>query len=201
MEQDDAVLIRDFKNGRVEAYNTIVGRYSRRLYAVIYGMTRDHRMTDDLLQETFIKLYYSIHTFKDGYPFYPWIYRIAVNLTLNYIRKEKRAIKISIEGEETQIDSEITSSSIPVESINPEKALVSRELFEEVDRALGKLSPSMRAVLALRIFDGRTYQEISQILHCSIGTVMSRLNRAREKMKKFLGDYVKDSVQMDMTRV
>jgi len=93
------------------------------------------------------------------------------------------------------------SSSIPVESINPERALASRELYEEVDKALGKLSPAMRAVLTLRIFDGRTYQEIAQILHCSIGTVMSRLNRAREKMKKFLGDYVKDGVHMDMTHV
>lgn len=192
MEQEDTILVRDFKNGNIDAYNSIVKKYGSRLYAVIYRMTREHKTTDDLLQETFIKLYYSIGTFKDGYPFYPWVYRIAVNLTLNYLKKHKKDPKVSIEGEEMQVDSETSLSAIPVDDSNPEKAFVNQELFDHVNNAMLELSPPMRAVFALRIFDGRTYSEIAQILKCNLGTVMSRLNRAREKMKHLLEGYLND---------
>ncbi len=193
VEQEDSKLVRDFKNGDIEAYNTIVKKYGSRLYAVIYRMTREHKITDDLLQETFIKVYYSIGTFKDGYPFYPWVYRISVNLTLNYLKKHNKEPKISIEGEELQVDSDSSLSAIPVDESNPEKAFVSHELFDHVNNAMQKLSPPMRAVFALRIFDGRTYSEIAQILQCNLGTVMSRLNRAREKMKQLLAEYLNDA--------
>jgi len=196
-EQIDSKQIRDFKNGDIDAYNELVKRYSRRLYAVIYRMTRDHKSTDDLMQETFIKLYYSIQTFKEGMPFYPWLYRIAVNQTINYLKKNQKGAKISIEGDEVQLDSELSKSSLPSEASNPERALQNRELHDEIDRALKRLPPAMRAVFTLRLFDDRTYNEIADILHCSLGTVMSRLNRAREKMKRFLGEYVKDTMYSD----
>jgi len=198
MEQDDTILVRDFKNGDIDAYNAIVKKYGSRLYAVIYRMTREHKITDDLLQETFIKLYYSIGTFKDGFPFYPWIYRIAVNLTLNYLKKHNRDPKVSIEGDEMQVDSDSPLSAIPVDDSNPEKAYVNQELFNQVNSAMQELSPPMRAVFALRIFDGRTYSEIAQILKCNLGTVMSRLNRAREKMKHLLAEYLSDPALVEL---
>jgi RNA polymerase sigma-70 factor, ECF subfamily len=196
-EQSDSTLIRDFKNGCIDAYNELVKRYGPRLYAVIFRMTKDHKSTDDLMQESFIKLYYSIQTFKEEMPFYPWLYRIAVNQTINYLKKNKKCAKISIEGDEVQLDSELSRSSIPCEVSNPERALQTRELHEEINKAMQKLPPAMRAVFTLRIFDDRTYNEIAEILHCSLGTVMSRLNRAREKMKRLLGDYVNDSLCTD----
>ncbi len=188
-DTEDSVLIRDFKNGDIDSYNSLVKKYGQRLYYVIFGMTRDHKSTDDLLQETFIKLYYSIHTYKEQYPFYPWIYRIAVNLTINHLKKHSLPMS-SLEGDEIQLDSQMKGSAMTVDVSNPEQALQNKELFDEVTRSLKKLSPALRAVFALRIFDGRTYNEIAQILNCSLGTVMSRLNRAREKMKKSLSGYI-----------
>jgi RNA polymerase sigma-70 factor, ECF subfamily len=189
-EKDDSVLVRDFKNGDIEAYNALVKKYGPRLYYVIFGMTRDHKSSDDLLQETFIKLYYSIHTFKEQFPFYPWLYRIAVNLTINHLKKHSMKA-YSLEGDEIQLDSRMKGSALSPDFCNPEQVLENKELFEEVTRSLRKLSPALRAVFALRIFDGRTYNEIAQILNCNLGTVMSRLNRAREKMKKSLCGYLK----------
>lgn len=188
-EQEDSILVRDLKNGSSAAYDALVKKYGPRLYYVINGMTRDHKTTDDLLQETFIRLYYSIHTYNEKFPFYPWLYRIAVNLTINHLKKKSRIV-YSIEGDEIQVDSETKGSSIPRDMSNPEIVTQNNELFREVGKALQKLPPAMRAVFALRTFDDRSYSEISQILNCSIGTVMSRLNRARDKMKKLLSGYL-----------
>ncbi|MDQ7823562.1 MAG: sigma-70 family RNA polymerase sigma factor [Candidatus Eremiobacteraeota bacterium] len=192
-EQEDSVLVRNFKNGDVEAFNAIVKKYGSRLYGVIFRMARDHKITDDILQETFIRLYYSINTYKEQFPFYPWLYRIAVNLTINHLRKNKREAKVSIDGEELQVDSDVKLSAMPTDLSSPEQALSNRELYDEVNRALLKLPPAMRAVFTLRIFDERTYNEIAQILNISLGTVMSRLSRSREKMKILLSGYLADT--------
>lgn len=188
MELDDKQLVSRIKQGDRHSFDVLVSRYKRKLYSVIYRMTRNHHETDELLQETFLKLYSSIDKYDDSYNFYPWLHRIAINTTINHLKKEKkRRGDRSLEAEMEEHYLQPAQSNNP---FDPEKSFRRKERDVKILTALQEISPTYRAALELRVFQGFSYKEISDILECSIGTVMSRLNRARSQLKDLLKDYM-----------
>lgn len=180
-EPTDSLLIVNAKKGDTSAYDLLVRRYQKRVYALILRMTRDLDPTDDLAQEAFVKAYFALSRFKEGHDFYPWICRIAMNLTLNYLAKQRRrAPEEEIEDRET----------VRAEEGNPLRSLESAELRGKVESAIAALPLDQKSVFLLRVTEGFSYEEISRVLSIPKGTVMSRLNRARERLKKMLQHYL-----------
>lgn len=188
MELDDRELVRKFIKGDRYSYDVLVSRYKRRLYSAIYRMTRNHEITDEMLQETFLKLWTSIDKYDESYPFYPWLHRIAINTTINYLKRERKR-----KGDHS-LDEDMEEHYLqPADHNNPfdpEKAFKRKERDVKILEALQEISPTYRAALVLRIFEGLSYKEIADSLQCSVGTVMSRLNRARTQLKDLLKDYI-----------
>lgn len=174
----DLELIRRVKSGEMQAFDGLMQRYATRIYQVIYGMVHNQADTQDLSQETFIHAYQGIKGFNEKYRFYTWLYRIAINLCINHWKRKKTAQLVSIENGESYAD--------PNPNANPG----SQDLRRVVERKLLQLPEEQKTVFVLRTFEEMSYQEIAGVLGISIGTVMSRLSRAREKLKELLKDYL-----------
>ena len=188
MELDDRGLVEKFKNGDRHSYEVLVSRYKRKLYSAIYRMTRNHQVTDEMLQETFLKLFTSIDKYDDSYPFYPWLHRIAINTTINYLKREKK--RRGDHSLEEDMEERYMQPADQNNPFDPEKAFRKKERDVKILEALQQVSPTYRAALLLRIFQGFSYKEIADTLECSVGTVMSRLNRARKQLKDLLKNYI-----------
>jgi RNA polymerase sigma-70 factor (ECF subfamily) len=194
METDERDLVRRFRQGDRQAFDQLVSRSKRRLYSAIYRIARSHQATDELLQETFLKLYTSINKYDDSFPFYPWLYRIAVNNAINYLKREQKRSR------DSSLDEEMGEHFMQPQSqgsfFDPQVAFVKKERDRKIMDALQQVSPTYRAALVLRVFQGLSYKEIADALECTVGTVMSRLNRARLQMRDLLKDYLKDGVEV-----
>jgi len=176
----DIQLIRKAKKGDTKAFSKLVKKYQRQIYACIARMVYSHELTDDLIQETFIKVYKSLYRFDENYPFYPWVRRIAVNATINRLKSEAARKASSLDN----LDSTIVSDE------NPFQQLEQEEMLQNIRRAMYTLPEEQRAVFVLRTQEAMSYEEIAQTLGISLGTVMSRLNRARSKLKVILKEYL-----------
>lgn len=181
---DEKRLVSRAKEGDMEAFETLIRKYEKNIYFLCHRMTNTHQSADDLSQETFIKAYFSLNKFKDGMNFYTWIRKIAVNTTLNYLHRRKREEPL---GEK---DERITSSDSSRNLESPHEELQRLQMENRFRNALEALPPDQKIVFILRTCDNLSYKEISHILKIPEGTVMSRLNRARKKMKVFLSDYL-----------
>lgn len=182
-QQNDDKLILKVKKGDPYSFDLLVKRYQKRVYFLAYRMVKNHDAADDIAQETFINAYQGIKSFKTGYSFYSWLYRICVNLSINFLKRQKHLIP------ESQFEE--TSSPLEREAAgsDPSNHLALKELEQKIERAIDSLSPKYKAVLVLRIYEDLSYEEIAKTLKLSLGTVMSRLFRAREKMQKMLKEY------------
>jgi len=179
--QKEKRLIRKAKGGDANAFGALVRLYQRPVYSIIATMVTSHQITDDLIQETFIKAYKNLNRFDESFPFYPWIRRIAVNTTFNYLKSETLRRHANLDD----LDEMGVS---PLSEDDPAKNFEHNEMMTRVRQALETLPVEQRAVFSLRTYEEMSYEEIAQTLNISIGTVMSRLNRAREKLKKRLQD-------------
>jgi RNA polymerase sigma-70 factor (ECF subfamily) len=150
-------------------------------------MVKNHDNADDIAQDTFINAYSAIKSFKAGYSFYTWLYRICMNLSINFLKRQKFMIP------ESQFEENASPLEKETTGVDAADHLASKELEIKIDRALNSLPPKFKAVLILRIYEDLSYEEIAQTLNISTGTVMSRLFRAREKMQAILKEY-KDSM-------
>ncbi len=182
-KRQEAKLVRKAREGDVSAFTKLVERYQRPVYASIYGMVLSHAQTDDLIQETFIKAYRNLHRFDERLPFFPWIRRIAINTTINWLKSERGKKTCSLDALEA------THPSLALHE-NPGQIVERREMESVVRKALLALPIEQRTVLAYRVLQEMSYEEIARELQISIGTVMSRLNRARNKLKKLLRGYL-----------
>jgi RNA polymerase sigma-70 factor, ECF subfamily len=191
-ERTDWELVRLSGEGDSEAFRELVERYQRRVLAVVTGMLHDREAALDVTQETFIKAYRSIGRFKGDASFYTWIYRIAVNLAIDYQRREWRRPATgnnrgpSGSGHEDLLDR--ISDETP--AADPFHATVDSELRDRVREAIDELTPDHKAVILLRELEGLSYEEISRVMQCSKGTVMSRLHYARKKLQRRLKEFV-----------
>ena len=178
-------LLRAVKAGDATAYRGLVEKYQGRVYSMVYGMLRNREDARDVAQEAFVKAYRNLASFRLESSFYTWLYRIAMNVAIDHVRKRKRQASSGFdEGIATRDGDGMISESHHATS--PAKALERKQLYKRIMDALEKLPADQKQVILLRELEGLSYKEISDIMGIPEGTVMSRLFYARKKMQKLL---------------
>lgn len=181
MSIPDEDLIRKIKKGDMESFNELVRRYETKIYSVAYRFMGNHADAGDLAQETFIRMYQALPGFRGESSFSTWLYRIAANACRDELRKRQRRRSISMDEL-----IENSPASVPVAAGNdsPEEVLQRNETQRHVQECLNRLSDDHRLVLVMREIQGLSYEEIAEVLNCSLGTVKSRISRARNALKE-----------------
>ena len=187
---DEQVLVRRAKEGDLPAYDELIQRYQERIYATVYHMTANHEDANDLAQETFIKAYKALKSFKGDSSFYTWIYRIAVNKTINFLKQRRNRTYMSLNDVDFNLEHDPEMVAL-VSHNTPHRAAKLSELHEKLNVALLKLSEVHRMVVVLHDVQGMPHEEIGKIMDCNVGTVRSRLFYARQQLQALLSDYIK----------
>jgi len=187
---DEEVLVQQARQGDLESYDELVRRYQERIYATIYHMTANHEDANDLAQESFIKAFEALKTFKGGSSFYTWLYRIAVNKTINFLKQRKNRIHLSLNDLDLNAEHDPDLVAL-ISDKTPRREAGLTELQEKLNAALLKLSEPHRLVVILHDVQGLSHDEIAKVMDCNIGTVRSRLFYARQQLQGYLSDYLK----------
>ena len=181
----DAMLVERTVAGDQKAYELLVNKYQRRIQRLIGRMVRDVDLVEDIAQETFIRAYRALAQFRGDAQFYTWLYRIAVNTAKKSLMELKRdptvsenSFKSADDDETSPLENELTSSE------TPEALLASKEIAVMVNAAMEALPEDLRQAITLREIDGLSYEEIAEAMSCPIGTVRSRIFRAREAISE-----------------
>jgi RNA polymerase sigma factor (sigma-70 family) len=183
-------LVDRARGGDLKAYDELVKRYQERIYATVYHMTSNHEDANDLAQESFVKAYQALKSFKGGSSFYTWLYRIAVNKTINFLKQRKNRQHMSLNDLDFNAEHDPDLVAL-ISDKTPRREAGLAELQEKLNAALLKLSESHRMAVVLHDVQGLSHEEIAKIMHCNIGTVRSRLFYARQQLQALLADYVK----------
>ncbi|MFO7651366.1 MAG: sigma-70 family RNA polymerase sigma factor [bacterium] len=178
----DLDLIRRVQSGDTAAFDELMQRYARSVYKVTYSLMRSHADADDTAQETFIRAFRAIGRYDPTWRFYTWLRRIAVNVCLNELKRRNRFRLVPL----PQSDGDAECVDVP----DPNPTAVDATLRRDLDAALGRLPEDQRAVFVLRVNEELSYNEISELLRIPVGTVMSRLNRARTRLRELLKEYL-----------
>lgn len=186
---EDLVLVKQAQNGDLAAYDELVTRYQERIYATLYHMTANHEDANDLAQEALIKGYQALRSFKGDSSFYTWIYRIAVNKTINFLKQRKNRSHMSLNDLDFNAENDPDLVAL-VSDKTPRRDLSLAELQEKLNSAMMKLSDVHRMVATLHDVQGLSHEEIARIMDCNIGTVRSRLFYARQQLQAYLSDYL-----------
>ena len=190
---EDQELVARTQSGDAAAFDQLVVKYTPRLYGLVYNMTSNHEDTNDLLQDVFSKAYKAIRGFRGKSSFYTWIHSIAVNMTLNFLKKRGRRFNLSLDDVDASIQNdkdflEATATNSPVREADL------AELQKRLNEAMMKLSEEHRAVVTMFHIQGMPHAEISKILHVSEGTVRSRLFYANRQLQNYLDEFRKNPV-------
>ena len=189
----DAQLIERFKRGDRRAFEMLVVKYQRRIERLIARMVRDTDLVEDIAQETFIRAYRALPQFRGESAFYTWLYRIAVNSAKKALSDMKRdpviteaafALRGDEDDETSRTEAELTDGE------TPESLLASKEIAATVNAAIEALSEDLRQAITLREIEGLSYEEIAEAMNCPIGTVRSRIFRAREAIAERLRPHI-----------
>jgi RNA polymerase sigma-70 factor (ECF subfamily) len=190
--QDDVPeldLVRQAQAGDTEAFDRLVSRSRTRIFGMIYNMVHNEQDAWDLAQDSFLKAWKSIARFRGQSSFYTWMYRIVMNVTIDWLRKKQ------VKGAGAEFDDAIqlkeidpASRTVPHAGPLPHEGMQSREIRDRIDAAIAQLSPEHRAVILMKEIEDMQYREIAESLGCSIGTVMSRLFYARKRLQSLLRD-------------
>ncbi len=180
------------RQGDLEAYDELVKRYQERIYATIYHMTANHEDANDIAQEAFIKAYQALKSFKGGSSFYTWLYRIAVNKAINFLKQRKNKHHYSLNDLDFNTENNPDLIAL-ISDKTPFRNAGLTELQKKLNEALMKLSEPHRMVVILHDVQGLSHEEIADIMDCNIGTVRSRLFYARQQLQGFLAEYIKSS--------
>ncbi len=186
----DVVLVQRAQKGDAMAYDELIRRYQERIYATVYHMTSNHEDANDLAQETFIKGYQALKSFKGDSSFYTWIYRIAVNKTINFLKQRKNRSHMSLNDLDFNAENDPDLVAL-VSDRTPRRDANLTELQQKLNGAMLKLSDVHRLVVSLHDVQGLSHEEIGKIMDCNIGTVRSRLFYARQQLQAYLSDYLK----------
>jgi RNA polymerase sigma factor (sigma-70 family) len=188
--QADALLVRRSQSGDLAAYDELVRRYQERIYATVYHMTANHEDANDLAQDTFIKAFQALKSFKGDSSFYTWVYRIAVNKTINFIKQRKNKHHLSLNDLDFSAENDPDLIAL-ISHKTPRRDMSLVELQEKLNSAMLKLSAVHRLVVTLHDVQGLSHEEIGKIMDCNVGTVRSRLFYARQQLQAYLSDYLK----------
>ena len=182
MKSNDRVLILECLNGRTTAFGELVRQYQNRLFNSIYRIVDNAEDAADVVQDAFLNAYQSLYSFKGDSEFFTWLYRIAFNLAITLKRKKKAILSFEWAGDDKSgLDPKDES-----EFSQPGDLLERQEEDANLQAALQKLSPEHRSVIVLKDIEGQKYEEIAEILDVPIGTIRSRLHRARVELKEIL---------------
>ena len=182
--EQEAQIVRKVLEGDVNAFETLVVEYEKNVYAITQRMTGNAEDAADMTQETFIKAYNSLSSFRGDSKFSVWLYRIATNVCLDFLRSRSRKPTVSLSMEDD--DGEEMQLYIADESQSPEMLLERGLTRDAVRRGLNALPPDYKQILLLREIQGLSYDEISDVLDLEVGTVKSRIFRARKRLCAFL---------------
>jgi|LauGreDrversion4_2_1035121.scaffolds.fasta_scaffold37424_3 RNA polymerase sigma-70 factor (ECF subfamily) len=190
-ESADRALVRLAQSGDLGAFDELVVRYQERIYALVYHMTSNHEDANDLAQEAFVKAWKALRNFKGDSSFYTWVYRIAVNHTLNHLKtRRSRTQHVSLNDLDFNAEHDPDLLQL-ISHKNPRRDVNLRELGERLNEAILKLSDEHRTVVTLHDIQGMPHEEIAQILQCNPGTVRSRLFYARQQLQAWLSDLLR----------
>ena len=187
----DAELVARVQRGDKQAFDLLVLKYQRKIMRLLSRMIRDQAEVEDVAQESFIKAYRALPQFRGESAFYTWLYRIAINTARNWLAQNKRrpSAPSAYESEEGETFNETDNLT---DSSNPESEMASRQIAETVNKAMNDLPEELRNAIVMREIDGMSYEDIAQSMNCPIGTVRSRIFRAREaiatRLKPLLGE-------------
>ena len=187
---EETELVSKARHGDLESYDELVRRYQERIYATIYHMTSNHEDANDLAQEAFIKAFHALKSFKGGSSFYTWVYRIAVNKTINFLKQRKNKAQMSLDDLDFNAEHDPDLVAL-ISDKTPRREVNLAELQEKLNGAMQKLSEPHRLVVTLHDVQGLSHEEIAKIMDCNIGTVRSRLFYARQQLQAYLSDYLK----------
>jgi RNA polymerase sigma-70 factor (ECF subfamily) len=187
---DDEVLVRRTQNGDTQAFDVLWQKYSSRIYSLIYNMTSNHEDANDLLLEVFAKAYRSISGFRGRSSFYTWIHAIAVNMTINFVKKRGRRFQMSLDDLDSSVHNdkdfiELTATNTPTREVDLS------ELQQRLNEAMMKLSLEHRTVVTMFDIQGMPHAEIARILGVPEATVRSRLFYAHRQLQNYLEEFRK----------
>lgn len=181
----DQVLVERVQQGDKQAFGLLVSKYQRKLSRFLSRLIRDPAEVEDVTQEAFIKAYRALPTFRGESAFYTWLYRIGVNTAKNYLVSRGRRAPTTTEFDAEEAES-FEDGDLLRDNATPERLLQTRQIGETVNSAMEKLPEELRTAITLREIDGLSYEEIASIMDCPIGTVRSRIFRAREAIAEKL---------------
>jgi RNA polymerase sigma-70 factor (ECF subfamily) len=189
-EQSDQFVVALAKQGEEEAYRELIRRYERPVFSLIFRMVRNRELAEDLSQETFVKVLNAIQSYRPEFKFSSWVFKIANNAAIDHIRK-RELDTLSLEGSphaDTPELIEATALQISERAESQLEEVENRELGGAIERAIERLRPEYRACILLRHVEGRTYEEIAEILDLPLGTVKTYIHRARNELRVLLKD-------------
>ncbi|MAD23953.1 MAG: RNA polymerase subunit sigma-24 [Verrucomicrobiales bacterium] len=189
-EWNEKKVVDRAKNGDMEACDELIQQYQERIYATIYHMISNHEDAADLAQITFIKAIRKINNFKGQSSFFTWLYRIAVNNTINFIRTKRKRVILSINQMDEEFDRGEELLGL-VSKETPQRDISRLELQGILNAAMLKLSPNHRLVVTLHDVQGMPHEQIGEIMDCNTNTVRTRLHYARKQLQAHLSDYLK----------
>lgn len=186
----DQQLVERVQGGDKHAFDLLVTKYQRKLARLLSQFIRDPAEVEDVTQEAFIKAYRALPSFRGDSAFYTWLYRIGVNTAKNFLVSQGRKLP-ALQGFDSEENEDFEDNVLLKEINTPESELMSQQIAETVNQTLDALPEELRTAIVLREIDGLSYEEIANIMNCPIGTVRSRIFRAREaiseKLRPLLG--------------
>jgi RNA polymerase sigma-70 factor (ECF subfamily) len=186
---DELELIEAALAGDSAAFGNLVRRYQDRLYSAVVHIVGCRSQAEDVVQDSFVQAYVKLSTFKHNSKFYTWLYRIAVNVSISHRRRKK--LEYSVEQSREATGDEPLDSNAP-----PSEPLEQEERREQLEQALQRLTPEHRTIIILRHMEEFAYEEMAEILDISVGTVRSRLHRARAQLLEHLKEIMPDEANL-----
>ncbi len=184
----DLSLVRRVKKGDYRAFDLLVLKYQSRVMATVFKYVKEKELAEDITQEAFVKSFKSIDSFREESSFYTWIYRIAVNTAKNYlisVKRREETLLSDFSGDDNYVPEKLDVDS-------PQDILSASELRDLIFESLTTLGEETRTALSLREFDGLSYEQIAQIVNCPVGTVRSRIFRAREVIEEIVQNHMEN---------
>jgi RNA polymerase sigma-70 factor (ECF subfamily) len=186
----DEGLVKRAQRGDLSAYDELIRRYQERIYSTLYHMTANHEDANDLAQEAFIKAFRALKSFKGDASFFTWLYRIAVNKAINFLKQRKQRTHLSLNDLDFNAEHDPDLVAL-ISDKTPRREINLTELQERLNAAMRKLSEEHRLVVTLHDVQGLPHEQISKIMDCNVGTVRSRLFYARQQLQAYLSDFIK----------
>jgi len=186
---DDAQLVRRCQRGESEAMSCLIVKYQDRVYNTIYKICQNRDDAAELTQDTFVKVLENINTFRKESSFYTWLFRVAVNLTLNYCKRRFKLSPVSLDADNERLEKDkgkLAAMLADPNGLDPAAIAQQKELSRLIVNTIGQLGQDFRAVLVLRDIEQMSYAEIADVLQIETGTVKSRLSRARTQLRELL---------------